>query len=418
MSRDELLAFQDMKLRRLIEHCRQNVPFYGEWFGGKRFPKGQLVRHCQAWRELPVLAKEDIQTQRDRLIATNGRRGRMYENTTGGSTGQPLRFLQDDNYVRHNVVDLCRSYEMCGWRPGDRVLYLWGADLDAADHVGLRGMLADRLLHNRLFVNTFSLENHHVRKYAQQASHFAPDLVIGYASSLDLFAEAVLTADVGIRPRAVQSSAETLDPRVRERIEDAFNAPVFDRYGGRECGVMAHECEVHDGWHIFSNTLVVEILDDDWMAVPDGTMGNIVVTNLNNYAMPFVRYAIGDLGAMRDEPCPCGCSLPLLGRLGGRRSCLLKSPKGKVIPGEYFMYLFLSLDGDVKRYQVIQQDLAHIEIRIEPYPRCDKQRLAKHLMSTIPSHLDDRFVVEVNFDKPFEILPSGKLEFVVSRLDD
>ncbi|GAI82172.1 unnamed protein product, partial [marine sediment metagenome] len=166
MSRDELLAFQDMKLRGLMEHCREHVPFYREWFVGKSFPKGQLVRHSQAWRELPVLRKEDIQTQRDRLIAADGLRGHAHENATGGSTGEPLRFWQDDSYQRHNVVDLHRSYQMCGWRPGDRVVHVWGADLDATDHVGAWAVLTDRLLHNRLFINTFGMERRKIPEHA------------------------------------------------------------------------------------------------------------------------------------------------------------------------------------------------------------------------------------------------------------
>ncbi|GAI39416.1 unnamed protein product, partial [marine sediment metagenome] len=268
--------------------------FYEEWFRGKALPKGQLVRHCQAWRELPVLTKEDIQTERGR-IAADGLQGHVHESATGGSTGEPLRFWQDDNYRRHNVVDLYRSYEMCGWRPGDRVVHAWGADLDAADHVGARAVLTDRLLHNRLFINTFGMERCKIPEHAHRIADFKPELVVGYASSLDLFAEVIRHANIDIKPKAIQSSAETLDPRVRKRVEAAFQARVFDRYGGRECGVVAHECELHKGWHIFSNTHVVEILDDDWLPMACGTMGNIVITNLNNYAMPFVRYAVGDL---------------------------------------------------------------------------------------------------------------------------
>ena len=189
MTRDELLEFQDTKLRRLIQHCRENVPFYREWLEGRDFPADTLIRDSETWQELPVLRKEAIQTKGNLLIATNAPRGKMYKNATGGSTGEPLQFWQDDNYLRHNIIDGLRSLEMCGWRPGDRIVHLWGADVDAVDHVGVRGFVADRFVHNRLFINTFGLESRKMAEYVYRVSGFGPDLVVGYASSLDLFAD-------------------------------------------------------------------------------------------------------------------------------------------------------------------------------------------------------------------------------------
>lgn len=415
MTRDELLEFQDTKLRRLIQHCQKNVPFYREWFHGRHFPTDTLVRDSQAWQGLPVLTKEDIQTQGALLMATNAKHSKIYKNATGGSTGEPLQFWQDDNYWRHNTLDLYRSYKMCGWRPGDRVVHLWGADIDAAEHVGFRGLISDRFIHNRIFINTFRLEEQKMDAYVDVLSKFAPEFVIGYASSLDLFADAINNSGVTIAPKAVQSSADMLSPQTRERIRRAFNALLFDRYGCRECGVIAHECELHTGLHIFSNTHLVEILNDDWRPAEPGEMGNIVVTNLNNYAMPFVRYALGDVAAMTDRECECGRVLPLIVQLAGRNTASLRLPSGKVIHGHYFFHRFDDLDG-IKRFQVIQHKPSQIEIRIVLYPGYEREEVAAHLRRTIARHLGDEFALEINFDKEFDIQSSGKREYIISKV--
>ncbi len=415
MTRDELLEFQDMKLRRLIHHCRENVPFYREWFQGRDFPADTLVRESEAWKELPVLRKEDIQTDGNLLIAINAQRGKMYKNATGGSTGEPLEFWQDENYRRHNLIDRCRSYDMCGWHPGDRVAYLWGAELDTAEHVGFRGVISDRLIHNRVFINTFRLEEQEMATYVDMLSRCAPEFVIGYASSLDLFADAINNSGITIAPKAVQSSADMLGSKARTRIEQAFNAPVFDRYGCRECGIIAHECEFHTGLHIFSNTHVVQILNDDWSPAEPGEMGNIVVTNLNNYAMPFVRYVVGDVGAAAEGECACGRVLPRIGQLGGRTTATIRLPSGRVMHGEYFSHLFYALEG-IKRFQVIQHVASQIEVRIALYPGHDREQVTAHLERTVARQLGNEFTLEINFDKEFEVQSSGKREHIISKI--
>ena len=416
MTREQLLEFQDRKLRRLVEHCRQNVPFYRQWFPGRDFLTDTLVRDSKAWKELPVLAKEDIQTEGESLIAISGRRGKMYRNATGGSTGEPLQFWQDDNYRQHNTVDRYRSFEMCGCRPGDRTAHLWGAELDAAEHVGIRGFVSDRFMHNRVFINTFNLEEGKMDIYIDALLDFAPEFIIGYASSLDLFADAISNSNVRIAPKAVQSSADMLSPKARTRIEQAFHAPVFDRYGCRECGIIAHECEVHDGLHIFSNTQLVEILDDDGQTVQDGSLGNVVATNLNNYGMPLVRYDTGDVAAMADYECVCGSPLPLIAETGGRTTDTLVAPSGNIIHGHYFFHLFDAFDG-VKRFQVVQHTHSQVEMRIDLYPGYNQGRIDSHIRETIARQLGDEFQLEINFDKEFEIQSSGKRQYVISKLD-
>jgi len=416
MTREQLLELQDRKLRQLIEHCRENVPFYRQWFQGRDFPTNTLVRDSNVWKELPVLTKRDIQTQAESLVARNAHRGEMYKNATGGSTGEPLNFWQDDNYRRHNAIDRYRSFEMCGWRPGDRVAHLWGAELDAAEHVGIRGFVSDRFIHNRVFINTFNLEGGRMDVYLDALLNFAPEFVIGYASSLDLFADAINNSNVRIAPKAVQSSADMLGPKARTRIEQAFNAPVFDRYGCRECGIIAHECELHTGLHIFSNTHLVEILNDDSTPTEPGEMGNIVATNLNNYAMPFVRYMVGDVGGTAQGECPCGRALPRVGQLGGRTTATIRLPSGRVMHGEYFAHLFYDLEA-IKRFQVIQHKASQIEIRLALYPGYEREEVNGHLRTTIARQLGDEFQLEINFDKEFEIQGSGKRQHVISKVD-
>src|SRR5690606_25431630 len=137
-------------------------------------------------------------------------------------------------------------------------------------------------------------------------------------------------------PRSVIVGAEKLYPFQRKLIEEAFAAPVFETYGSREFMLIAAECDRHEGLHLTSEHLLVEILDEDGRPTPAGEAGNVVITDLYNFGMPFIRYANGDRAIAGWSKCSCGRGLPLLRQVTGRRLDVLHSPDGRRIPGEFF----------------------------------------------------------------------------------
>jgi phenylacetate-CoA ligase len=156
--------------------------------------------------------------------------------------------------------------------------------------------------------------------------------------------------------RSVIAAAEPLFPATRDAIEGAFKAPVFNTYGSREFMSIGGECEFHSGLHVNAENLVVETHDHD-----GDTPSEILVTDLHNYGMPFVRYATGDVGTISRASCPCGRGLPMLESIEGRVLDVLRTPDGRTVPGEFFPHLLKEVP-EVAQYRVEQRTLDHVVI--------------------------------------------------------
>ncbi|MEO6462236.1 MAG: hypothetical protein ABIP29_04110, partial [Candidatus Eisenbacteria bacterium] len=327
--RAEIDAVVAAKLRALVEHAARDVPFHAARLRAAGIdPAG--VRSIADLAALPPLTKADLRERGDALLAGGRVDPAWIRNASGGSTGAPVVFHQDAAYQRRMLADQARHVTWMGlpwWTPR---AFVWGADRDSKVHVGWKGRLRDGATGTR-FLNTFQASDAEYAAYARACAADRVPLVIGYASSLEHFARAVeAEREKGLdwRPRAVQSSAERLTPAMRERIERAFGAPVFDRYGSREMGNAAHECTAHTGLHVSMERVIVEVLRDG-RPVVEGDEGELVVTVLDNVAEPLLRYAIGDIGRrIPGPPCPCGRAYERIEVTAGRSSDLFTTPAG------------------------------------------------------------------------------------------
>lgn len=410
-----LQTIQARKLRALIEHTYQHVPFYRQRFD----QVGVTPREIQSADDLarvPVLTKQDIQQHRDTLLADNVARERLVENHTGGSTGHPLTFFQDRNFIAWDRADKLRSYRMAGYRLGMRWAFLWGSDYDAQTHKGWRGRFLDRLIYNLVWINTFDLTSGTLERAARELRAWRPQMLVAYVSSATLLARLVRARGIrDICPRAIQTSAETLTPTDRALLEETFGCRVFDRYGCREVGNIAHECDAHQGLHLLAENNLVELLDANDHPVAPGQIGRIVVTNLNNYAMPFIRYDIGDLGIATTRACACGRGLPLLDSIIGRTSDVITSPSGKLLHGEFFTHLFYKIPG-VQQFRVIQETPAELRIQIVPNTEFERERVLRFLEETIHQHADREFQIRFELCEALPPSPSGKYRFTISNV--
>jgi len=183
-----------------------------------------------------------------------------------------------------------------------------------------------------------------------------PDFIHGYPSSLKLIAEQIIeSGENGLRPKLVSTAAELLDRKGREQIENAFGVKVYDRYAASEARNIAWECGEHNGYHINIDTLVVEFIKDGRGAV-EGERGDIVVTNLYSYAMPFIRYRIGDVGIPSDRKCPCGIELPLMEIIEGRDEDFIVLKGARVVSPMVITGTLDHITG-IKQFRVVQEDI-------------------------------------------------------------
>ena len=257
------------------------------------------------------------------------------------------------------------SYNWAGRQLGEPGVHVWGSWRDILNHKSnVSKRILDRLTNDRFF-NAFMMTPEKMRAYLDELNQNPPRLVIAYATSIYELVQFAEREGLPIRPQvAIMTSAGTLHPWMREKIEAAFQCRVFNRYGSREVGDIASECEAHAGLHVFPSGNYVEIVDDQGHPVPNGEEGNILVTNLYNYAMPLIRYYIGDRGVLsRSDRCACGRQGQILERISGRNVEMFRKRDGTLVDGLFFNH-FLYYKEWVEKFQVVQKDYERVVFKI------------------------------------------------------
>jgi phenylacetate-CoA ligase len=255
--------------------------------------------------------------------------------------------------------------------------------------------------------------------FVRELNESRPDAIVAYTNPLYEMARSLVARGVRVySPQSIVVGAEKLHGFQREMIERAFGAPVFETYGSREFMLIGAECERHAGLHLTQENLRVEVLDDDGRPTAAGAEGNVVITDLYNYGMPFVRYANGDraiAGGAADERCACGRGLAMLRQVTGRRLDVLRTPDGRRIAGEFFPHLLKDFAA-VARYQVVQERIDRVELRVVygGAPMAPAER--RHLEGQVRAALGPAVRFEVIEVAEIPLTAAGKLRVVVSHL--
>ena len=354
-SPERVRQFQWNDLKRLMAHVFNSVPYLQQKYRSLGIELGDL-KTWEDFRRLPTLTREEVNEHRTELCSTTYT-GKLLPHATGGSSGTPTRFFRTYESYDWRTAAKDRAYAWSGWRLGERSAYLWGAPVGAHSRRELWKTRVFERVHRQLIFNTFSQTDALWRDIYARILKFGPVLVVGYVSSLEHFAAFLKKGQLTVpKLRCVIAAAEPLFPATRAAIESAFHAPVYNTYGSREFMSIAGECECRDGLHIHAENLVVEMRDPD-----ADTPSEILVTDLHNYGMPFVRYETGDLGTMTDTPCCCGRGLPRLKTIEGRVLDAMRTADGRTVPGEFFPILLLEIP-EVAEFRVHQERIDRIVI--------------------------------------------------------
>jgi len=389
LPREKVLALQRAKLQRVMDYAYRYVPYYKRAFDQACFHPGELHEDLSALQKLPLLTKSLIRENFEDLMTTEPeRRRKMSRLATSGSTGHPLVFMQDRDFRDCVTADIQRHLTWAGWELGQVHAYIWGISYDADWKYYARDRLIDWAW-RRFKANAFVLTDETMGAFAEDVRRRRPAILFGYASSLYRFAQFVRQhpAYQGLRFKALFSSAETLLPAVRQFLEETFQCEVFNRYGSLELGGMACECEAHDGLHISAENNYVEVLCDGRPAEP-GEIGDIIVTNLNNLGMPFIRYSVGDVGAWHEDAraCPCGRAYPKLKSIEGRLVEAFKTRDGSTVWAGFAGSAYRCLtDPQIKQFQIVQKSLDKMVVRLVPageLPQAVLDAIAKAIQTT------------------------------------
>lgn len=414
-SRDEILHFQWLRLKRMLAHAYNTVPYYRDVFKTLgATPEDILSRDDML--NLPTLTKSIIQERFDDLCSSQYDRSQLIENHTGGSTGEPLTYYQCRNYRDWAMAEKIRCYRISGWSPGQPWAFFWGSAVEGKQHEGLK-RISDRAFGNYIWVNTLGLTEEQIWDHVRALQKLQPKLIVGYVSSLRMLCDFMKHHDLTgcLRPDSIQTSAEVLTPTDRALLSETFGCQVFDRYGGRECSNLAHECEAHEGLHLLCENNYVETINGN-MAAKVGEAGRIVVTNLTNFGMPFIRYEQGDVGIPTDDACSCGRNYPMLESVQGRTYGNIVCPSGKIVFGHTFTMLFYEIMG-VKKFQAVQTELDKVTMRLVLRSDADDERVKIEVADAIHGKIDAAFNVTFEILEDIPPLPSGKHLYIITELE-
>ena len=256
------------------------------------------------------------------------------------------------------------------------------------------------------------------RRIAQALHKFQPVLIRAFPNPLSVLTKHIESSGKWcIRPKAVVTVGEPLLRSQRSLFEDVFQCQIFDCYVSRECGHLACECEQHEGLHHNADCLHVEFDRDGRPALP-GELGSILVTDLENFGMPFIRYRIGDLGSPLPEPCRCGRTLPRMSLGAGRESDFVLSPHdGSLISGAMLCHQLLVEGPDVGQLQIIQDASDHLSIRVcQGVHPATGSLSEQHVRGTIDRVFHGKMRLSLVAVERIDHEPSGKYRFCINRL--
>ena len=361
----EIERFQYQRLQRLLTYAYENIPYYHTVFKTRGLHPTD-IKNSADLQKLPILTKDIIRKQLSELIPKNSQKNKIFPTATGGSTGEPMKFFIDDNWNAWNMAAAYRQWSWAGYSVGDKLIYLWSSPKDISFQKELKNKFLNTF-HRTMYLNALQLTEETMDSYIEIIKKFKPRVVNAYASAIYLLAQYMQKKGItGVGPKVILTSCEMLFPFQRELIEKTFGCSVYDYYSGRDTTFHAAECSQHNGYHMTIENAVVEFLKQNEPVSP-GETGKLIITDLENYAMPFIRYEIGDLGQMSDERCPCGRNLPLLKEIAGRIRDVIVTNEGKYLTGAFISTLFYDDNGltkGIKQYQFIQKTKEHAILKI------------------------------------------------------
>ncbi len=414
LSTDEVMVIQLDKFKKLL------LKFCGPTYYGRILDKLGItpptIKSIKSINDLlphlPILTKEMIFEQRDELLNLSATG--IISDSSGGSTGTPLNFYHDRNWCVNIAATTIINDMMQGWRFFHRHAKLWGAPRDISEIKGPLAMLGN-FIRNRRFYDSFDMSQEKMAQYHSDLQKFKPEVILSYASSIHLLAHYLETKSLvpDYPLHSIITTAECLHDSMRATIERVFKVPVYDRYGSREVGCIAGECPEHNGMHLHPYDHIVECVDASGKGIFDD-LGELIITDLNNYAFPFIRYRIGDLGIISSQKCSCSRTTPLLKIIIGRTTDTITTKSGRLVHGEYFTHAFYGIDG-VEQFQFVQEDLDSYVLYIvrNKHFKDDKIRIIRKYITDVIG-LDVRFVVTYVDNIP--LTPSGKHRFTISKV--
>lgn len=404
-----LYALQVKKIRVLVKYAYENVPFYHKLLIESNI-KPTDIKTLKDMEKIPVTTRKVAREHFSEMLSRRVNKARCTTHTTSGSTGLPLTVVIDDYGKDFRSAVSLRQFLECGGRLRDRQVQLRPAASSALSET--RG----KPIYER--IGLLRMESIPLRDISDSLVSFLkayePDIMVGNPSTYQLLCE-IMRGE--INPRIVFSTGEILSKECRDLIISAFGAQVIDSYGCTEAWDVAWECpDECNGYHINADAVLVEFLKDGETAVA-GEEGEIIVTNLFNYAMPFIRYAVGDVGVKVDDSPICGRTLPLMDVIKGRSGDFIVLPdRRKLSPA----FIDLNPFNNVREFRIVQEreDLLEIWLKEDLDRGVEFEHRRDQCVSALRRAVGKGVQIRVRVMKEIPRDNSGKLRRIISKVSE
>lgn len=408
----DLADTQINKLKSLITNSYNFVPYYHELFD-KLHLKPENIKNLTDLNKIPLLTKELIRKNYKKLTSVKLSATEMIASHTSGSTGKPLHFLLDKESDYREQAFIFRSFTYGDYRLGDLVINLRSYVPKPGEPLWL--FEGDR---NFLYLSAYNLTAETMFKYVKIINATAAKVLRGYPSALYILADFLLKNNISLPSiTTIITSSETLLEKYRSTIETAFRQKVLDWYGANERAITCSQCRINNGYHINDDYGILEITDNTGQNIKHG-QGNIVATNLDNFAMPLIRYNINDLAEINKNNCDCACGRGLsiaLKKIIGRQDEILIF-QGRAIPPINFYTLFHEIIG-VAQFQLIKVDDQELLAKLVINDQFQKSTALK-----ITAELQSRVGKQIKINLEYApIIPrdlqTGKIKCIINKYD-
>jgi phenylacetate-CoA ligase len=414
----EIRELQWRRLKALLQYAYENTDFYQQYFTSAKLSPAD-IQHPEDLLRLPVTDKQTYRAHSRQILARHIREADLAPSYTSGSSGEPFRFYLDPvTEAAHTAAAFVLNKEAMGISPWDRINELvlkvqpknpvgLTAGAPRGRSLSLKGLLASE----HVGISTNDITPAHIGTIAQIIQCRNLRAVYGYSSSVFSLARYLSARPPAPKMQYAITIAEGLLRQQRDCISEVFGCPVYQDYSASECMRMGFECTCRNGYHMDLYNYYFEYLDGSEYA-RDDSAAEIVVTNLNNYVFPFIRYKVGDRGEPCRGACRCGIPLPVMRTLSGRSSDLITTPTGKDITPESFTVFFEYLDRYIRQFQVVQSARDALVIRIVPTEQM-RDDIRGQIQEKIRALVEASMTVQVACVSEIALEATGKRRFVV-----
>ena len=410
----DIEEYQTEKMKQIITHSYNNTIYYKEVLDELSL-KPSDFQSLADLKKLPIIGKADIRDRWKDLIASDYLKYKPMHRVTSGTTGQTFQYYNDAKSWGMNWATKIRTFSWGGYTFGkDKIATLKGGSMLREAKQSVKGRFW-KYLNNYYDLPVINLTNESMEQYYNEIISNKIKYLRGFPTAVYAFAKYIYETHGELPLQATFTSAEYLQDFQREQITKTFGTNHIDAYGCGDGMAGANQCEKTEGYHVNIETSILEVINEQGNSCKEGEQGEIVLTSLNDYAMPLIRYTPGDVAVIGKNNCSCGRTLPLLSKIVGRTSDLIYLPNGRILNG--IAIPFADWVDKIDKFQIWHTEIDKIELKVIKKPTLTKKDI-EYMHEILAYHVGEGIRVQVDIVDDIPLLPNGKFKYVISKVNN